>query len=207
MELAQHVDGPHWISVGMPAPPQQLVALMEFEREASSIIEVAPGVIPGLLQTADYARAMMRGSGMNHTEAETRVAMRVSRREVLHREPLHFTAIIGEAPLRSLVGGRQAMEEQLRFLIKMAQRTNVTLRVVPQESDWNPLMEGQFAVINFEHDPPIATSENQISSLFFHRPKDVAAFQQKVEQLLNFAMTSADSLGWIANRLNHLESL
>ncbi|GGM42452.1 transcriptional regulator [Longimycelium tulufanense] len=207
LDLAQSTDGPHWIAVGMPAPPQQLVALMDFERRARTITEVTPLIVPGLLQTADYARSMMTASGMKRTEVETRVAMRVGRRDVLHRNSLHFTAIIGEAALRAVIGGKSVMIDQLRFLLKWGQQPNITLRLVSQESDWNPLLEGQFAVITFESDDPIATSENQISSLFFHRPKDVASFQERIDQLLTTSMELPDTLGWIANRVTYLESL
>ncbi|GGM43442.1 transcriptional regulator [Longimycelium tulufanense] len=207
LALARRPDGPQWVSVGMPAQREQLAALCEFERTATHITEVTPLLVPGLLQTADYARAIMARSGKSPAEVETRVAIRLGRRSVLERDSLRFIAMVGEAALRTVVGGVHAMTEQLRFLLKAATWPSVGIRVIPLEADWYPAMEGAFTIFRFSDSDPIVCLENRISGMFLHRPEDVDAYEAAQAMMDGIAMGVTESLKFISDRVSRLEMM
>ncbi|GGM55100.1 hypothetical protein GCM10012275_27750 [Longimycelium tulufanense] len=207
IELFRASDGPHWLSIGMPDLRQQLTALLELERMATEIFDVTPNIVPGLLQTADYTRTIMRQGGAPAEKIETRVAIRIGRRDVLHAETLRLTTIVGEAALRATVGGTRVMADQLRFLLKAAQWPSVDLRVIPLQVDWNPATEGPFFLLRFPDSSPVVYLENRLSGLFLHRPQDVAAYEQAATKILDVTLSPADSLGFISNQVTYLESL
>ncbi|GGM55326.1 transcriptional regulator [Longimycelium tulufanense] len=207
VDLAQDVDGPHWFSVGMPTQQQQLSALIELERTATQIIEVIYTLMPGLLQTADYARALMTSGGIPKREIETRVATRIGRREVLRSGSTRLLAIIGEPAILSTMGDTNVMIDQLRFLLKAAQWETVDLRVTPTRTGWHPALEGSFMLLKYESADPVVHLENRISGQFLHQAHDVAAYEEALKVMLDVSLTPDESLGFISNQISRLESL
>ncbi|MGH3493472.1 MAG: helix-turn-helix domain-containing protein [Sciscionella sp.] len=194
VELSRNPGGSHWLAIGMPERERQLGALLEFELEATSITDVSPLLIPGLLQTADYARAIMIAADVPSREVETRVAVRIGRREALTRaRPAHLLALISEASLRHSIGGPQVMAAQLRYLATMAQLPAVTLRVIPSDCGWHPGLEGPFVLVEFEKAAPIVHLENRRSGLFLHEAADTAAYRAAADKVAAAAMSPADS--------------
>ena len=127
VELAQDPDGSHWLSVGMPDQQRQVATLLELEREAKQLTTVSPLLIPGLLQTGDYARAIMTLADVPAEEIDTRVAVRVGRRDVItRRSPVELRAYVGEMALRAIIGGPDAMSYQLEQLVPVSY-THLTL--------------------------------------------------------------------------------
>ncbi len=197
---------PRWLAVSLPEQRQQLAAMLEFERTASAITEVSPLLIPGILQTSDYARAIMISANVPADEVETRVAVRVGRRDaILRREPAQFVALVGEAALRQVIGTHDVRVEQLRFLSEMAERANVELRVVPFTSGWHPALEGPFLLIDSEQ-TPVVQLENRRSGLFLHEQEDVQTYRQGADTVLRVAMNPADSSAFLGEVINELES-
>jgi len=207
LQLARNPDSSHWVSVGMPDQQRQLAALLEFERTATRITDVSPLLITGMLQTADYARAIMVSGGVPPMEVPTRVAVRVGRREMLHRDdPVHLVAVVGEAALRTMIGGPEVMAEQLRFLVKVSALPNVDLRVLPLDIGWNPSLEGPFVLLEFERATPIVHLENRRSAMFLHEKEDVDAYRLAVDSVLAAAMSPEESSEVIAEEIKRLES-
>src|SRR5699024_2733367 len=94
VEMAREVDEPNWLRPGIPGVREELVTLIEYERTANHIVEAAPLLIPGILQTSDYARAIM--AGLPAGEREAKIGMRAGRRDVLtkSRAPAFETFIL-----------------------------------------------------------------------------------------------------------------
>src|SRR5699024_10611292 len=135
LDLARNADSPQWLSVQSADRERQMAALLDFERDASRITDVSPLLIPGLLQTADYARAIVAAGNAPTGDIESRVIMRVGRREVIERQnPANLVALVGESALRHDIGGRDIMLAQLRYLQTQAKRTNIQLRVIPESA-------------------------------------------------------------------------
>jgi transcriptional regulator with XRE-family HTH domain len=123
------------------------------EQGAASIRYVEPALVPGLLQTRDYITALLRSDVIRRTEQqiERLVELRMARQLAVTRadDPVDLFAIVDEAVLRRPGGGRKAMAAQLDHLVTMAERPNVTIRVVPFERGVNPCMVGAVRLLSF----------------------------------------------------------
>jgi transcriptional regulator with XRE-family HTH domain len=205
--MASGTDEPRWLAVSLPAQRQQLAALLECERTASKITHVAPLLIPGVLQTSDYVRTIMTLSGVPADEIETRVIVRIGRRDVITRHaPADLLVYVGEAALRQAVGGPAVMAAQLRYLGELAEMPNVVVRAVPFTEDWHPGLEGMFMLIDSEDASPVVHLENRKSGLFLHEDEDVATYRQAVDSVTRVAMSREDSEGLIAKIANEMET-
>ncbi|MFC7343336.1 Scr1 family TA system antitoxin-like transcriptional regulator [Saccharopolyspora griseoalba] len=206
VELARNPDESRWLSVGIPDRQRQVAAMLEFEHEASKITAVSPLLVPGLLQTADYARAIMAVGGVPRAEIDTRVAVRLGRRDALTREdPVELSAFVGEPVLDQLVGGVAVMAEQLRALQRFTAMGNVDVRVIPTRSDWHPALEGPFFLTEMKSGASVVHLENRISGLFLHEPDEVAAYRQAVDKIEEVAMSSDDSAELIGDAVGRME--
>jgi DNA-binding XRE family transcriptional regulator len=186
--LARESTQPGWWETGTPGLPSQLTALIGFESQATRIVDVQLVLIPGLLQTPEYTRALMQGGGVPALDAETRVATRLGRQAVLSRpNPPEFFAIIDEAALRRPVGGNALMAEQLRHVLRAGERQNVTVQVVPYHQGAHPGLNGSYVILEFAKARTIVHLEHKRSSLFLDEPEDVTPFVSAVETLQDVA--------------------
>ncbi|MCX2731988.1 helix-turn-helix transcriptional regulator [Saccharopolyspora sp. NFXS83] len=205
VELARNADGRQWSSSGLPEQQRQLTTLLEIERTAHRIVSVSPLLVPGLLQTADYARAMMFTAGIPANEVELRVAVRIGRRDVIAKEkPAHLVAITSESALRALIGGEEVMSAQLRSLVSHATWSNVDLRVVPTGTGWHPGLEGPFSVFEYAG-KSVVHVENRVSGQFFHELADVTAYADAIATITDVALSQEESARLIAEILDEQE--
>jgi transcriptional regulator with XRE-family HTH domain len=199
MELAHGTDDPRWLATTLGEQRVQLNALLDLERVAKTITDVSPLLIPGLLQTSDYARTIMHAAAVPADEISTRVAVRMGRREVLTRqEPVQLTALIAEGALRQEIGSRQIMADQLAFLMEMAQRPNVEIRVLPYDSGWHPGLEGPFFLIDADSANPVIHIEVRDTGMLLHTQQDVDAYRAAADKVTESAISTEDSLVVIA---------
>jgi transcriptional regulator with XRE-family HTH domain len=125
----------------------------DLEAPAASIRLFDPLHIAGLLQTEDYARAVLR-SRNREDELDTLVAARMARQAILARDdPPWLVVILDERAIRKVIGGPEVMRAQLAHLLELAQRPNITLRVLPDSAAIYP--SGKFTVFTFEDDPDV----------------------------------------------------
>jgi transcriptional regulator with XRE-family HTH domain len=191
-------DQPQWVATTLPEQRQQLTALLNFEQNATTITEVSPLLVPGLLQTSGYVRAIMSGGGVPAAEIATRVAIRIGRKDVLTRPgPVNLIALIGEAALHQTVGSPNVMIEQLRHLLDMSQHSNINLRVIPYSSGWHPALEGSFKLIESKQ-ATVVHLETRTSGLFLHEDLDVNAYQHAVGMVLQVATSPIEAVRIIA---------
>lgn len=206
IELARHASEPNWLTVGMPGIPHQLAGAVECERSASSIAEWSPMGIPGLLQTADYARAISTASGLSSQEVEPRVMLRIGRREVItQRKPVRFLALIGEDALRDSIGTPEVMEEQRQYLLDLSARDNVTVQVVPPRVGWHPGLAGPFVLYDFPDAPAVVHFEHYSSGAFVPDTDDVQAYRKAVDSIRQVAMSPTATAELIAKITNETE--
>ncbi|GAB2649408.1 helix-turn-helix transcriptional regulator [Saccharopolyspora gloriosae] len=205
VEMARDADQEDWLSTTKSGSRKELTMLVEFERTATNISDIATGVIPGLLQTADYARAIMHGLPLN--EVETLVLMRVGRREILAKKNApRFTAILAESALWELIGGREVMVEQLEHVIHMSERPNVDVRVVRSGATrWHPAHMGSFTVYEFAKANPIVHMEHYRSSASLTNSGIANEYLNAVQDLTNIAMSTEQSIEFIAERIDNLK--
>jgi transcriptional regulator with XRE-family HTH domain len=205
MAIGRH--DPQWLAVSLPDQRQQLTALMEFENTATKITAVAPLILPGLLQSTGYVRAIMTAGDVPANEIEERVATRINRRKVLMRkDPVHLVALIGEAAVRELIGGRKVMVEQLRHLQHMAAFPHVEVLVMPLEIGWHPGLEGQFYLMESEDVDTVVQVENRRSGLFLHTPEDVQIYLDAVDTIRGVALGAPESAMFLAAMIDRMET-
>lgn len=199
LRMARDPESSSWLAVGLPEQRMQLTALIETEQLSESITDIAPLVIPGLFQTGDYARAIMRAAGAPKEDIPTRVAVRVGRAEVLTRthSPVHFTAFVGEPALRSRIGGPEVMTRQLEHLLVMGARSNIDLRVFETGTDWHPGLDGPVVLLTIDEATTVVFLENRRSGLFLQGEEDVAAYKQAVDKVLRVSLSSEQSAEFI----------
>jgi hypothetical protein len=161
-------------------------------------------VIPGLLQTDDYARAVIRASlPGNEAAVQRRVQARSARRTLLGRaDPPapKFTAIIDEAALRRPVGGPEVMRAQLRALVDAARRPNVSVRVLPYAAGAHPGLDGPFIILGFPEDlaPDVAYVETKGGDIYAESAADVRRFRVDFESISAVALDPEGSTEFIA---------
>lgn len=206
LKLARGADSGPWLAITMPEQQRQLATLLDHERTATKITSVAPLLVPGLLQTGDYARAIMIAGEVPADQIETRVAVRVGRREALtRRNPAHLLALLGESALHQMIGGPEVMAEQLRHLLRLADLRTVDLRIVPNAVGWHHGAEGPFVLVEFEDETPVVHLETRASGLFLHEIEDVAVYEEAVPKVLRKAMSTGESTQLIAREAARIE--
>jgi transcriptional regulator with XRE-family HTH domain len=195
LDMARTVHQPNWLAAGIPGIRQELAALMEFERTAQNIMIWAPLLIPGLLQTGDYARAVMGAS----PSAGTRVAMRLGRRDILtRRNPVQLTAVMSEGALRQPIAEPDMMADQLDHLVDTAERSNVTVQVIPSRTGWHAGLAGPFVLLEFPKAKPIVHLEHHRASVFLFDDDDVTIYVDVARTICcELAMTPDESLEFI----------
>jgi hypothetical protein len=168
--------------------------LIGLEAEASEIRTYQPDLIPGLLQTEAYARAVIRVSRPRDTaeEIDQRVEIRVARRQILTRDnPPLVRAVLNEGAVRRLVGGREVMREQLLHLAEERDRANVTVQVLPFSAGEHPAMVGPFVILDFPGPTELGVVhvEHMTSALSLEKDEDLAMYGQASD------LVSAAALG------------
>lgn len=156
-------------------------------------------VVPGILQTPDYARGHLnRWPGeLNPKEIDDRVEIRTQRQQILHREnPARLRAVIDEAAIRRAAGGTEVMRAQLLHLVQMAELPRVEIQVIPFEAGTHAGTQGPFTMLDFaEGEPPAVYVENVAGELFLEQEEEIARFRRTFERLTAVALSPVDSIG------------
>jgi transcriptional regulator with XRE-family HTH domain len=198
-----------WSGYRDVASPQLLQMI---ELEAASIItrNFQPLLVPGLLQTEDYARTVYRGlnPGESAKRIESLVEVRLRRQELLSRpdsQLLFF--IIDEAVARRVVGGKAAMRRQLAQMIELAGMPNVTIEIVPFEAGVHPGVLGPFLIYEFPDsaDDDALWLEGPLGDLLSRNdPEEILTFREKFEQLRHISLGPEGSVSFLHERVKEL---
>ena len=166
-----------------------------FEREATLIRWFQPSLVPGLLQTEAYARAVLEWGGlMEPAEVEQRVASRLGRQEILARpRPPQFVAIIDESVLHRPVGGAAVMAEQCERLIADAQRPHIAVHILPVAAGGHAGLAGAFTIAKSD-ELQVAHVDNNVDALITDKRDVVDTLMAKWEALRGEALPRGQSI-------------
>jgi transcriptional regulator with XRE-family HTH domain len=174
--------------------------LIGLEAEAATIRTYEPELIPGLLQTADYSRAVIRAGypGDTMDEIDRRVEIRLERQEALTRTdppPPKVSVVLNEGVLARRVGNPEVMRGQLEHLIRERDRANVVIQVLPFSSGEHPAMVGPFTMLTFldPADPGVVNVENVLGALAMEQPEELRAYEEVWSALQAQAASPDDS--------------
>jgi len=176
----------------------------ELEVEAETINEYSALLIPGVLQTADYARAVLRAIRVKPQpeDIERRVEFRLARQARLTREdPRALWVVLDEAALRRLVGGREVMRAQLEHLGEAAGWPSVTMQVLPFSAGAHAGMDGEFTIIRFREaaDPDVVYIENSTRDLYLEDSDAIRRYILMFDHLRAAALDPVESATFITN--------
>jgi transcriptional regulator with XRE-family HTH domain len=190
-----------WQSYDLPFALPTYVGL---EAEAVCIKDYDSAVIPGLLQSREYSRAVHREPLPEPAEREStedrveqRVEARLRRQELLTRvdpPPLRFWAILDEAVLHRVIGGPAVMREQLEMVVEKMKLPNVTLQVIPFSAGAHPALDSTFNILEFSGEmPDIVYSEGLAGFIFMEGAADIRRYQRVFDTLTAKAATPEQS--------------
>jgi transcriptional regulator with XRE-family HTH domain len=171
------------------------------EAEATSISDFQSSVVPGLLQTADYARAGHLGAlpRLSPEEIERQIEAKLTRQQILSRaEPPRLRAVLDEAVLHRMTGGPQVMRSQLDKLIESAQRPNVSIQVIPFAVGAHPGVESNFNILELPSTSGVVFVEGLVGSVYLERPEDLERYRMVFECLQGIALSPQDTIDLIA---------
>lgn len=188
LELARQANEPGWWHGYSDVMPGWFQPYLDLEGAAMLIRTYELQVIPGLLQTEDYARAVFtRGPRGGDTDVvERRVRARMNRQAILTRpNPPRIWAVIDEAALRRTVGAPAVMRSQLEHLIALGERANITLQVIPLHAGGHAAEGGSFSILRFgEADvADVVYVEHLTGAIYLERPEDVARYMHTMDTL------------------------
>lgn len=196
-----------WQAFAVPLPHTTYVGL---EQEAVAITTFQSSVVPGLLQTSDYTRAIHRNGipRLADSAIEERVEERHTRRQILTREnPPQVDVILDEAALRRPLGGPAVMREQLTHLLGETKRPNVTIRVLPYDIGAHPALESNFTILEFAGQAhTVVYVEGLVGQIYLERQQDVDRYLLTLELLRGVVLGPQDSTALIARIRDALTS-
>jgi len=195
-----------WLHAYQSELPEHYTTYIGFEGEADTVWNYESLFVPGLLQTEDYARAVIRGGFPHATrdEVEQRVDVRMERQAVLRTDtPLKFWSIIDEAALWRQVGGQAVMQAQLRYLMEASELPQVTFQVIPFDVGAHVGMPGSFVLMQFDEAsiPDVVYIDSMAGELFLEEESDLRRYRLLFEHLRAIAASPDASRSLVASRI------
>jgi len=184
-------DASWWHVYGEDAVPEWFSLFVDLESAAATIRQYEAELVPGLLQTRDYAWAIYRAAqpDAEDAEIERRVTIRMERQAIFDRaKPPTLHAVLNEAALLRNVGGAEVMAAQLATLRDAAERPEITIDILPLDAGAHAAMSGTFAILDFqkpEEDPSVAYVETAISAAYLQKPAELDRYDVIFKQILS----------------------
>jgi transcriptional regulator with XRE-family HTH domain len=213
--LARHTRAHGWWRAYGQGIPDDFGVYEALEEAACALTRYAPSLVPGLLRTEAYARALITSARPGSDDADRLVYDCLTRRVLLTRAraPLTMTLALDEALLYRPVGGPAVMARQLRFLADMAAQPNVSLRIVPHGAGHHPgLITGAFTLLDFQPAKRDSDTETAIvyaagltGELYLDEPHEVQQYRDAHAAILGYALDEAatvDLLFTVAKELD-----
>lgn len=170
------------------------------EQTATTVRIWETSIVPGLLQTEDYASALLHDPGLVHA--------RLDRQDMVTRRdgPVEVLALIDESVLHRPIGSPEVFAKQLRHLVKMSRRENIEIRVFPLDAPEQPLWFGAFAILSFPWAVDgVAYLEHASDGVIVHSPDGIARHVKRWEAAMKLALPPVESINRINQNLEQLE--
>jgi len=179
----------------------EAVTYFQYEANASIIRQVALNGVPGLLQTEEYTRALLKAYRIEGDHADRLVESRKERRELFERAtPPQTFFVLDESVLRRVVGGHKTMSRQLEHLVAMSQRLEVSIQVLQFSIGAHPALAGPFILLEFPaaNDPDVIFVENALGDTLYRDDPEITARYREQFWALEDVATPRDDFEKIA---------
>jgi transcriptional regulator with XRE-family HTH domain len=196
LQIARERRLQHWWQEYADLPN---IAVASLEEDASTIWQYSTQLVPGLLQTEAYARAVLEAIRLDARtdDIDRRLELRIHRQEVLTGEHApEYWVVLDEAVARRQVGGPAVMAEQLERLAEAAKQPNVTLQLLPFTSGEHAGMDGEFTILRYRDsdDPDVVYIENTGSDLYLEAPEATRRYNRIFDHLRAAAQNPGESI-------------
>jgi transcriptional regulator with XRE-family HTH domain len=186
-----------------------VVPLVGLEVAADRILAYEPMAVYGLLQTQTYARAMIHAlrPDLSEEQAQRWVEFRMARQDVVRQDaPPTLEVILEECALRRPIGGREALREQLRYLLEATTLPALTLRVLPLEIGEHTAMSGAFTIYHFSEptDPDVVYLEHMMRDVYVENPEQVGRYSTAFETVRTAALRPDESVSFLTTVIHEL---
>jgi transcriptional regulator with XRE-family HTH domain len=210
VEMAREGHRKGWWSDYDDVLPSGLGVYIGLEAEATGLRSYEANVVHGLLQTEDYATAVLWELRPRESEEQVQrlVDLRMQRQRVLDREPpLDLWVILDESAIRRTIGGVDVMRQQLDHLVRASRLPNVTMQVLAFAAGAHAGLNGSFSILEFPErtDPDVAYTESVGGSIYLEKEKDVRANAEAFDRMRASALSPADSVELIFSAARALE--
>lgn len=203
LALAQEAARKGWWEGFSPTFPPDYASLIGMEAEARSALSWEPLIVPGLLQTGDYAREVTNGyleriDPVPPSETRRRVEARLARQRVLTRDnPLQLSVVLDQSVLHRRFGDRDVMSSQMKRLLELSERDNISLRILPLDGR-HPIGTGAFVLLRFGevHDvtyQDVVYIENLTGSRYVEEEDEVFRYKRSFDRLSDLALDEQKS--------------
>lgn len=206
LTLAREAQRVGWWHQFSDVLPEDFSAFMDLENEASIISNFEESMIPGLLQTGDYARVLLRSGQVTDDEddIERRLTARLGRQEIFDRKhPPQTRFVIGEAAIRQQIGGRKVLYNQLEHIMSIRDLLTVTVQVVPFVAGGHAATTS-FAIFEFEDDPTVVYLDLIRSSVYVEKSQAVGGYVDAFQDARGVALSPKASADLIAEVMKEL---
>ena len=208
LALAQEAAGKGWWETYSQTLPPEYSALIGMEAEARSALSWEPLIVPGLLQTSDYAREVTNGyleriAPVPPSETRRRVEARLARQQVLTREhPLRLSVVLDQSVLHRRFGNRDVMQSQMKQLLDLTERDNISLRILPLDGP-HPIGTGAFVLLQFDaaHDivyQDVVYLEHLTGGRYVEEEDEAYRYRRSFDRLSELALDEAKSREMLA---------
>src|SRR6266576_1464576 len=206
LSLAEQANRPGWWHRYNDILPDWFQSYVGMEEAATSIRIYEPQFIPGLLQTHEYAAAVLAVGDIPVSETERHVILRKERQRRFTESRLKLWAIIEETALRRPIGSVEILRDQLRCLLSLSSRQNLTLQITPLGMGGHAAPSG-FSILRFNEPdlPDVAYLEHLTSALYFDKKSDVDRYLLAMELLSIISAKPSETPGILATIINQLE--
>ncbi|TDC18777.1 helix-turn-helix domain-containing protein [Actinomadura bangladeshensis] len=209
LRLAKEANNPGWWHRYGDILPSWFEVYLGLEEAASMLRAYELQFVPGLLQTEDYARAVVRlgYSDASDEEVERRVQIRTTRQErFTSPEAPTLWAVLDEAVVRRPLGGREVMRAQIRHLIEASELAHVTLQIVPFGAGGHAAAGGPFTILRFAEPglSDVVYLEQLTSALYLDKPTDVDTYMRAMNNLCITAARPDDTARFLTRILKEL---
>lgn len=181
---------------------------LELEQSATTLRSYEPQLIPGLLQTPEYARQVITAMrvDLDAKQVDALVDVRMERQALLAREDApKLWAVIDEAALRRISGAPAVLKGQIEHLLDLEPRTNITLQLLPFDAGFHPGLYGSFMLMGFpEPNPDVVWVENLTNSVYFEGSEDVGRYAEVFDHLRATALGPPETRSRIKSMLKEL---
>ncbi|QUH00606.1 helix-turn-helix domain-containing protein [Saccharopolyspora erythraea] len=208
LALARESERRGWWQRNHPGFAERQRTLVSLEAKADSIVNFEPIVVPGLLQTGEYTRAIMRDSGVvPEPQIEARMVTRLHRHAVLRREhPPKLLAVMDELVLKRPIGGPEVLRRQIEYLLEACTMPNVTIRIVPNDGRAHAGVDGAFTVLRRSGMSAVIFAETLTSCLFLEDKAEIETYEYVLRTLSERALDQRGSIALMADLARRLDS-